>query len=45
VLAKSCLTLSEATRLREELHVLADRFFAEPRSSNPPRSEPKKEPQ
>ena len=47
VLTKSCLTVPEATRLREELHVLADRFFARPNPSNPPGSpgsESKKEP-
>lgn len=30
LLAKSCLVAPEAARLREELHALADSFFAEP---------------
>lgn len=41
LLAKSCLTAPEASRLRDELHALSDRFFA---ATNEPEPTIKKEP-
>ena len=42
LLEKSCLTAPEATRLREQIHALADHFFTEPRPTAPKtRKEPK----
>lgn len=42
LLEKSCLTVPEATRLREQIHALADHFFAEPQPTEPKiRKQPK----
>ena len=42
LLERACLTAPEAGRLREQIHALADHFFAEPRTTEPKtRKQPK----
>ncbi len=44
LLDKSCLTAPEASRLREQIHALANHFFAGPQTSESPEPKTRKEP-